>query len=157
MVESHAGGGLPYGASTRLLRICPQLVGVTDIVPEVAEARIEGEPIVAHLATCRDGQPHAAPLWYHYADGVVEIMTTGRKLANVREIPRVALSIQQDEGGVPQWMATLRGTARVVEDEAERLAANRRINRKYGVGEDAWSANELVRVDVESCAFREYG
>ena len=130
---------------------------MSDVVPDAVEARLAGEPLVAHLGTCHDGKPHVAPLWYRYEDGVVEIVTTGRKLANVRENPRVALSIQKDEGGIPQWMVTLRGTATVVDDEEESRAANRRINRKYGVEDDSWSENVLVRIDVRSCAFREYG
>ncbi|QLG29767.1 pyridoxamine 5'-phosphate oxidase family protein (plasmid) [Halorarum halophilum] len=129
---------------------------MTETLPAKAEELITGEPLVAHLGTCHDGKPHVAPLWYRYEDGVVEIMTTGRKLANVRENPRVALSIQQDEGGMPQWMVTLRGTATVVDDEERSREANRRLNRKYGVDEDSWSENTLVRIDVSSAAYRTY-
>lgn len=129
---------------------------MSEAVPAEAEARIEGEPLVAHLGTCAEGRPHVAPVWYRYADGVVEFTTTGRKLADIRGNSHVALSIQRDDDGVPRWMAVLRGTATVVDDDAEREAATRRINRKYGVDEDAWSDNELVRVDVGSCSFHEY-
>lgn len=125
-------------------------------IPREVEDRIAGERYVAHLATCRDGRPHVAPLWYRYADGVVEILTTGQKLANVRRNPNVALSIQADEDGVPRWMVALRGEATVVEDEAERQEANRRLNRKYGVDEDSWSGNTLVRIDVHSATHRTY-
>lgn len=111
---------------------------------------------MAHLATCADGRPHAAPVWYAYEDGVVEILTTGRKLANIRENPRVALSIQKDDAGDAEWMVSLRGTATVIEDKDETLAAARRINAKYGAGRDAYSDNVLVRIEVGSASYRTY-
>ena len=130
---------------------------MTDTVPPEAERLLTGEPVTAHLATCADGRPHVAPLWFHYADGVVELVTTGRKLANVRENPRVSLSIQKAEGGVPEWTVTLLGTATVVDDEVATREANRRINRRYGVPEDAWEdENTLVRIDVGSASYRTY-
>ncbi|RDI72280.1 pyridoxamine 5'-phosphate oxidase family protein [Halopelagius longus] len=121
-----------------------------------AEELLTSEPLMAHLATCRDGRPHVAPLWYRYEDGVVELVTTGTKLRNVRENPKVALSVQKDEGGHAQWMVTLLGTATVVEDEAETRAATRRINEKYGVEDDAWEENVLVRIDVGSASWQTY-
>lgn len=128
-----------------------------DPVPDELEERLTDSRVVAHLATCRDGRPHAAPLWFRYDDGTVDIMTTGRKLRDLRENPRVALSIQDDEAGHPAWMATLRGTATVVEDEDERTAANRRINRRYGAEDpDDWSENALVRIDVGSVTYRPF-
>ena len=129
---------------------------MTGVVPPEVEALLTGDPVVAHLATCSDGRPHSAPLWYRYEDGVVEILTTGRKLANIRENPHVALSMEQDEAGIPKWMVTLRGTATVVEDEDEIREANTRINRKYGVEDDAWSENVLVRIDIGSASYRTY-
>jgi nitroimidazol reductase NimA-like FMN-containing flavoprotein (pyridoxamine 5'-phosphate oxidase superfamily) len=129
---------------------------MTGKIPPEVEELLTGDPVVAHLATCSDGRPHSAPLWYRYEDGVVEILTTGRKLANVRENPRVALSMEQDEAGIPKWMVTLRGTATVIEDEEEIREANTRINRKYGVEDDAWSENVLVRIDVGSASYRTY-
>jgi PPOX class probable F420-dependent enzyme len=122
---------------------------------EVAQL-LTGEPLTAHLATCRDGRPHVAPVWYTYADGVVELVTTGRKLANVRENPRVALSIQKDEDGHALWTVTLLGTAEVVDDDAATREATRRINAKYGASETAWSENRLVRVTVGSASSRTY-
>lgn len=125
-------------------------------VPDAAEALLTSEPLVAHLATCRANRPHVAPLWYHYRDGAVEIATTGQKLANLRENRRVALSVQKDEGGRPQWGVTILGTATAIDDEAERRAALRRINRRYGADEDAWSENTPVRIDVGSVSHWEY-
>jgi PPOX class probable F420-dependent enzyme len=127
-------------------------------VPSEAERLLTSEPLMAHLATCSDGRPHVAPLWYLYdrADDVVEFVTTGRKLANVRANPRVALSVQKDDAGDAQWMVTLLGTARVVDDPAARREATRRINAKYGAAETAWAGNRLVRVRVGTAAYRMY-
>ncbi len=130
---------------------------MTGNVPEAAESLLTEGRHTAFLATCSDGRPHVAPLWYRYEDGVVELVTTGRKLANVRENPRVSLAVQAADEGTPEWTVTLLGTATVVDDEAATREANRRINRKYGVSEDAWSGeNTLVRVEVGSASVRTY-
>lgn len=124
-------------------------------VPDEVERLLTTERHVAHLATSTDDRPHVAPLWFRYAgDGVVELMTTGRKLANVRRNPRVALAVTKAEDGDPVWQVMVRGTATVVEDEAEAREANRKLNRKYGAPEDAWAENTLVRVDVASTDYR---
>lgn len=125
-------------------------------VPPTAERLLESEPLMAHLGTSVDGRPHVAPVWYRYADGIVEIVTTGRKLANVRRNPRVALSVQKDEAGHTRWMVSLLGTATVVDDEAETAAARRRINDKYGADPDAYADNTLVRIEVGSATYRTY-
>ena len=125
-------------------------------VPDEAAALLTSEPLMAHLATCREGRPHVAPVWYLYENDVVELVTTGRKLANVRENPRVALSIQKDTAGHAEWTVTLLGTAEVVDDEAATREATRRINRKYDASEEAWSENRLVRVSVGTASYRTY-
>lgn len=129
---------------------------MTDQIPPEAERLVTGEPLMAHLATCVDGRPHVAPVWYRYDDGTLEVVTTGRKLANVRENPLVAVSIQRDDGGDPRWMVTMQGRATVVDDEAERRAAARRINRRYGAPDSAFPENVLVRIDVGSATVRRY-
>ncbi|PSP81610.1 pyridoxamine 5'-phosphate oxidase [Halobacteriales archaeon QS_1_68_20] len=125
-------------------------------VPDRVAKLLTSEPLVAHLATCSGGRPHVAPVWYRYDDGTVEVVVDGRKLANVRGNPRVALSVQQDQGGNPEWMVTLLGTATVVEDDDVFQAANRRINEKYGAPGDAYAENTLVRVDVGSATSKTY-
>ncbi|MFA9425500.1 pyridoxamine 5'-phosphate oxidase family protein [Natronorubrum sp. A-ect3] len=125
-------------------------------VPPEAERLLESEPLMAHLGTCSEGRPHVAPVWYRYEDDVVEIVTTGRKLANIRENPRVALSIQADEGGDTKWMVTLLGTATVVDDAAGTGAARRRINEKYDADPDAYAENTLVRVEIGSASYQTY-
>ena len=125
---------------------------MSDTVPPEAEALLTSEPLIAHLATCTENDPHVAPLWYNYRDGHIEIVTTGQKLAN----PRVALSVQKDEDGHAQWGVSLRGTATVIEDEDRILEATRRINRRYGVEDDAWSENVYVRIEIGSLDHWEY-
>lgn len=128
---------------------------MTDVSDEVEEL-LTNEPLVATLGTCADGRPHVASLWYRYDDGVVEIVTTGRKLANVRDNPRVALAVEKSTDGQPEWTVSIRGTATVIEDEDAFRTANRRINRKYGADEDAWADNTLVRIEVGSASHRTY-
>ena len=129
---------------------------MSDAVPADLEELLDGETVVAHLATSTDDRPHVAPVWFRYEDGTVEVMTAGRKLANLRENPRVALSVHRGSADDPEWTATLFGTATVVDDEAAAREANRRINLKYGADEDDWAGNTLVRVAVGSTSFRRY-
>ncbi len=124
-------------------------------VPQEVEQRLTEETVPATLATCVDGRPHAAPLWYRYEDGVVEILTTGQKLANIRRNPKVALAIERDHEGMPEWEVTILGTAEVIDDEVRAKEANRKLNRKYGVDEDSWEGeNTLVRIDVGSVSYK---
>lgn len=116
---------------------------------EEAADLLTREPFVGHLATCRDGDPHVAPLWYVVHEGDIELTTTGRKLENLRRNPHVALSVQHAEDHDPQWAVTVLGTATVL-GEAETAAVRRRVNRRYGVHEDAWDENVGVRIDVGS-------
>jgi nitroimidazol reductase NimA-like FMN-containing flavoprotein (pyridoxamine 5'-phosphate oxidase superfamily) len=125
-------------------------------IDETAERLLDAEPLAGYLATSAEDRPHVAPVWYRYEDGVVEVVTTGRKLENLRANPRAALSVQKADAGVPEWTVTVFGTAAVVDDEAETEAARRRINRRYGVDEDAWTENTLVRIDLGSASWRVY-
>ncbi|MFB6109888.1 MAG: pyridoxamine 5'-phosphate oxidase family protein [Halodesulfurarchaeum sp.] len=125
-------------------------------VPEAAERLLESEPLTGFLATSVEDRPHVAPLWYRYADGTVELTTIGRKLANVRENPRVSLAVQKAEAGVPEWVVTLRGTAEVIADEAETRRVRREINAKYGADPDAYSGNTLVAIEVGSASYTVY-
>lgn len=83
-------------------------------------------------------------------------MTTGRKLENVRENPRVSLSVQTDDAGQTKWMVTLLGTATIVEDDEATDAARERINDKYGAESDAYAENTLVRIDIGSSSYQTY-
>ncbi len=125
-------------------------------VPPEAAQLLESEPLIAHLGTCTEGRPHVAPVWYRYEDETVEIVTTGKKLDNIRSNPRVALSVQADEGGETEWMVSLLGTATIVDDETVSEQARERINKKYGASPDAYAQNDLVRIDVGSATYRTY-
>jgi len=126
-------------------------------VPAAVEKRLTDATVPATMATCVDGRPHAAPLWYRYEDGVVEILTTGQKLENIRRNPKVALSIERDDEGMPEWEVTILGTAKIIEDDEVAREANRKLNRKYGVDEDAWEGeNTLVRIEIGSVGYKEW-
>ena len=125
-------------------------------VPAAVEDLLTSEPRVAHLATAHENRPHVAPLWYRYEDGTIEVMTTGKKLENITNNPRVALSVQSDNGGIPEWMVTVRGHATVIDDEEVARAQNRKLNRKYGADEDAWEENTLVRIEIGSTTHKRY-
>lgn len=119
-------------------------------VPDTVESLLTAEPLVAHLATSLNDRPHSAPVRFHYDDGVVDIVTSGKKLDNVRRNPRVALSVHADERGHTEWAVSLLGTAELIDDEDAFTAANRRINEKYDADEDAYTDNTLVRISVGS-------
>lgn len=87
-------------------------------VPTEVESLIQDAPLSAHLATSVNDRPHVAPVWYGYRDGVIYFMTGGKKLANVRRNPRVALSIEDATGGSVNWNVSLLGTATVSDDPA---------------------------------------
>lgn len=125
-------------------------------VPEDATSLVEGARVMVHLGTAVDDRPHVAPVWYRYDGGVVEIVTTGQKLANIRRNPRVALSFQKDTDGHTEWMVTMLGTASIVEDQEETRAATRKINAKYDAPMEAWDDNVLVRIDVGTATAKSY-
>ena len=129
---------------------------MAETVPETVESLLTSEPLIAHLATSLNDRPHAAPVWYWYADDTVEVVTGGKKLANIRKNPRVALSIQQDTDGHTEWMVSLLGTARVIKDDEAFSAANSRINDKYDADEDAYEQNTLVRISVGTVNYTIY-
>lgn len=111
---------------------------------------------MAHLATCANGRPHVAPVWYVYDEGVVSIVTAGKKLKNIRQNPRVSVSVEQSTDGNPEWTVTLLGTADIIEDEEAFRETNRRINHKYGASADAFPQNTLVRIAIASASHRTY-
>lgn len=125
-------------------------------VPTEAEDLLTSEPLMAHFATCAEGNPHVAPVWYAYDEGTLAVLTTGQKLANVRRNSHVAVSVEKSTEGRAEWMVTLLGTATVVEDAEEIRAAAQRINPKYGAPVDAHSENTLVRVEVGSATYQTY-
>lgn len=129
----------------------------TTVPAEVEELLTTGREM-AHLATSRDDRPHVAPIWYRYEDGIVEFVTEGRKLQNIRANPRVSLSIERSEDGVGQWHVVLFGTATVITDEEELWAGRTRLFERYRgreptLEEDGEPPEALVRVEVCSVAW----
>lgn len=127
-------------------------------VPEEVEEWLTTGREMAHLATSRDDRPHVAPIWYRYEDGVVEFVTGGKKLENVRANPRVSISIERSEDGVGQWHVVLFGTATVVTDEEELWAGRTRLFQRYrgrdpSLEEDGEPPEALVRVGVASASW----
>ena len=129
---------------------------MSETVPTEVEELLTSEPLIAHLATSVEDRPHVAPVWYGYAEGTIEVLTTGRKLANIRENPLVALSVQKDENGRAQWAVTVLGRAAVIEDDEETRAAEARVNPKYGADPSAWPENVLVRIDPGTIHYSTY-
>lgn len=127
-------------------------------VPEEVEEWLTTGREMAHLATSRDDRPHVAPIWYRYEDGVVEFVTGGKKLENVRANPRVSISIERSEDGVGQWHVVLFGTATVVTDEEKLWAGRTRLFQRYrgrdpSLEEDGEPPEALVRVGVASASW----
>lgn len=125
--------------------------------PEV-DSLIADAPLSAHLATCVEGRPHVAPVWYEYEDGHLRALTGGKKARNVRQNPRVAVSIERADGPAVEWSVTLLGTARIVEDPDRIREVSRRINAKYR-GEDEvsdTSSGALIDVRVGSATAQRY-
>ncbi len=125
-------------------------------IEETTEELLRSEPLAAFLATANRDRPHVAPVWYRYSEGTIEVTTTGKKLDNVRANPRVALSVHKDDGGIPKWTVTVLGTATAIDDATEIETVVEKINRRYGVENEAWADNTLVRIDVGSAAYRRY-
>lgn len=118
-------------------------------VPDEVEALIADARLSAHVATSVDDRPHVAPVWYLYDDGVVSFVTSGRKLRNIRQNPRVAISIEKaDETGV-DWNVTMLGTATVYDDPERVEPAQHRIDEKYD-NETDYGFQPLVEVDIAS-------
>lgn len=124
-------------------------------VPPETEALIADARLSAHVATSVDDRPHVAPVWYLYDDGVVSFVTSGRKLRNIRQNPRVALSVEKaDESGV-EWGVTMLGTATVYDDHDRVDPVQRRIDEKYD-NETDYGFQPLVEVDVASSTHTVY-
>lgn len=105
-------------------------------VPTPVEDLIRGAPLSAHLATSVDDRPHVAPVWYGYRDGTLYCTTGGKKLANVRRNPRVAVAIERAVDGDVAWTVTMLGRA-TVSDDPERMAwAREWIYDAYEGGSD---------------------
>lgn len=122
--------------------------------PEV-EALVDA-PLSAHVASCAGAGPHVCPVWYVYEADTFSVLTGGRTLANVRQNPRVALSIERARGPAVEWMVAVQGTATVVEDEARIAAVDRRIGEQYRGGATGDPQGALIEIAVGTATCQRY-
>lgn len=125
---------------------------------------VAGATLSAFLATSVDDRPHVAPVWYTYAErdgeGVFSVLTGGRKRRNVRENPRVALSIERADGADVEWRVVVLGTAQVVETEPTVRDAREALFEKYYgpdyTDEETEEGGSLIEVTVGSADVEGY-
>jgi PPOX class probable F420-dependent enzyme len=95
------------------------------MIPESARAMIESGKL-AHLVTLgRDGSPHVTAAWVGVRDDEVVIATMfdQRKLQDLRQDPRVTISLESDNlnaMGLTEYLV-IYGTARITEGGAPEL------------------------------------
>lgn len=81
-----------------------------------------------------DGPPSLTPVWYRYADGVVEIVTSGEtaKVGLLRDVGRASLCVQREEA--PPAFATVEGSVTVspVPDGVVEAIASRYMGAEAG-------------------------
>lgn len=133
-----------------------------------AEELIRDAKLMAHLATSVDDRPHVAPVWYAYDDGVLSVLTGGKKLANIERNPRVAVSIEKNTDGDAEWMVTLLGRATIHTEPTRINRAARTVFAKYlGPDEEAWPEyyrrslsdeppNTLIEIEVTSATAMQF-
>ena len=90
-----------------------------------------------------DGSPHTALVWYLFEDDIVVINSAeGRRWpSNLRRDPRMSFAV--DDGH--DWVS-LRGTAEIVEDQAQSQADIAAMARKY---DDPAMAEEEIRTQFQ--------
>jgi PPOX class probable F420-dependent enzyme len=151
-------------SSRRLLFPAVRAFDMDDATRRSLRETVADAPLSAHLATSVDDRPHVVPVWYTYAErdgeGVFSVLTGGRKLRNLRENPRVALSVEQASGGTAAWRVVVFGTAQEVTDEtAIQNARDAVFEKYYGPDYEAADAEEggaLVEVTVGSADVERY-
>ena len=107
-------------------------------------------PRIADLATVRpDGSPHVAPVWYHYDGTKVKVIAarTAVKIRNVRNDPRVSLSIATDSE--PYEYVTISGTATISDDDVADLV--RTMAAHYMGPEEGSRYSEKVLEEADFC------
>ncbi len=96
-------------------------------VEELSDAQI-GEllkrVVYGHLACCDENVPYVVPVHFAYDDGEIVIYTTeGKKSEIIDKNPRVCLQAEEIIDNQHWQSVIVDGTARRIEDEAEREAA----------------------------------
>ena len=117
--------------------------------------RFLAEPRIAVLATVRaDGTPATTACWYDLEDGklLITMYASAHRLPNVRQNPRVALTIVGDD---PYQHVSLSGTVARMWDDPE-LSVMDRLSMRYM--DEPWPEREpCVSMLVEIDRWHTYG
>jgi nitroimidazol reductase NimA-like FMN-containing flavoprotein (pyridoxamine 5'-phosphate oxidase superfamily) len=115
-----------------------------------------GEAEVGRLGTCVDGTPYVVPLSFVYHDGSIYFHGAGdgKKMGEITRNPRVCFEVDTAEL-VPaedpcdfnfRYMSVIAdGTAKVIEDPVEKLAALKLLVEKYAPGKGEMLTKERVK------------
>jgi len=120
---------------------------------EVEKVLVEAE--VGRLGTSADGRPYVVPLSFAYHDGKIVIhgAKIGKKMENIARNPRVCFEVDTSEiipsdnpcGFTYKYRSVIAdGTARVIEDPAEKAASLRLLVEKYAPGKGSQMTEERV-------------
>lgn len=113
------------------------------------------------LSVGRNGEaPLSAPVWYRYADGVVEIATTAstRKVAVLRENANASLCVQREEN--PPSYVTVEGevTVEALPDGVVADIAGRYLGPEQGAAfADIAEDDTLLRLHVRTWRSSDFG
>ena len=116
-----------------------------------------GSRLSVHVATTVNDRPHVAPVWFVYEDNRLWFISGGKKVENIRQNPRIALSIERYDTNGVDWGVQLLGTARIVKDADKRKRIGKQLGRKYDeeYATDG-SGGELIAVDIGSSTSQWY-
>lgn len=113
---------------------------------------------VGRLATVRpDGRPHLVPICFAVVGDTIvstvddkpKVTTSLQRLRNIAANPNVTLLVDYyDEDWAQVWWARVDGTARVVEDGAERDAAVAALHGKYDQYDVIGQSGPAVVIDA---------
>jgi PPOX class probable F420-dependent enzyme len=129
-----------------------------NLTEQEARARLATDR-VAHLATVdAAGQPHvvvfvfaaAGDHIYHAVDHKPKRTTDLKRLRNIRENPRVSVLVDHydDVEWERLWWVRADGTARIVEDDAERQEPVRLLMEKYAQYREHPPEGPVIAVEV---------
>lgn len=126
-----------------------------EITEKVVIEEIFRQHEVGRLATAVDGEPYIVPMNFAYITDKFYLHShkDGTKMANIKKNPRVCFEVDSGEiitGENPcdySWRyksAIAYGTARIIENEDERLKALKIISEKYSFGKGKLITPEVL-------------
>jgi PPOX class probable F420-dependent enzyme len=117
--------------------------------PPESHADLLTKPTFAHLATVRpDGSPQSSVMWFDF-DGERIRMThtkTRQKFRNLRDEPRVAMSIADPDDGYR--FLEVRGTVESVVDDDAEASFYQALQKRYGQSYPIRDAAERVVITI---------